>query len=736
MSIWVDARAALLKELEELKGSDTSSSGRWARAELLHATGDLNDAKEASALIEELTKDQDRPGGWRLIETYCATDPCDPVSERPANIDTTAEKYPMIDFSKIYDAEGPGQDYHFFEGAMVGLARFEPEAAISGLKKLASNILTRNGAGFRQGVFLLEDHTSALDGETAKKFASKAANVSAEGLAVGDKHKQFWMAAQYALLIAFPHMSGNEQLESLVAYPKDDNITLALGETVRTCDAHRFEAELRRAVDTDDATVQFKLLMFAHCTDIELSAASRTLVKRLVVSPTRIVRICALGLILSLQDTEMLQSVVSSCWTASMLNMAEESFEIWYGSRVLVRAAAQGLLTDEECLHRIALSAYPSFVEARGSEGATLVAKRLDVAIERASVYRIEGNLPEIEERSEASGRPPGYYIKDRPNPQETELEAVRRITEHATAFYERQERNQAAFNAFVRDLTGAGAMLLTEFVTEGLITAIAAVNLPLIEKWHRAFMSMDIRTLSQMHNIATLVAEVMSRHDPVAGAALFERLVEAPAIIRMTFGRTELDLYAVSLWNAGDDDAIRAFRFKRLDNAPTDNAIAVEVLAALRAGKQDVLRDYVADRVARSEPSYVARAIMVAAFSELTDWATHIVARFADARGFLGAAYDAAKYAMDRYDWSVHWTKLMADAKTDVELWRYAVLLSKIADARFRFPTPNARETETPLARYRNSVAGLIEARFKKWRDKRSKTLFGMDAPDSVYLS
>jgi hypothetical protein len=460
------------------------------------------------------------------------------------------------------------------------------------------------------------------------------------------------------------------------------------------------------------------------------------LVKRLVVSPVRIVRICALGLILRLQDTDMLQWAVSSGWTASTLNMAEESFEIWYGSRVLVRAAAHGLLNDEECLQRIALSAYPSFVEARGSEGAELVAKRLDAAIERASAYRIAGNLPEIEERSEASGQPSGYYIKDRPNPRESQIEAFRRIAEHATAFYERQEQNQAAFDAFVRDLTGAGAMLLTESVTDRLVSAIAAIDFPLIEKWHQAFMSMDMRKLSQMHNIATLVAEVMSRHDPVAGVALFERLIEAPAIIRMTFGRTGLDLYTVSLWNAGDGDAMRAFRFKRLDDAPTDNAIAIEVLAASRAGKQDVLHDYVADRVARLEPSYVARAIMVAAFSEPTDWAVHTVARFADARGFLGNAYGAAKYAMDRYNWSLHWTKPMADAKTDAELWRYAVILSKIADARFRFPTLNARETEAPLARYRNSVAGLIEARFEKWQDKRSKTLFGMDAPDSVYLS
>jgi hypothetical protein len=260
---WAEARVALLQELDELKGADVSTTGRWTRALLLRATGALDDAKEATALIDGLTKDRPQFPGWRLIENYCATDPCDPASERPSNIDETAKKYPAINFGNIHNARGGSPEFHFFEGAMVGLARFEPEAAISALRKLASDILTRDQTGFRYGVFFLEDHTAALDDDTAREFVPKAAAVAAQALSTEDKHKQIWLSTQYALLIAFPHLSGDEQLAALVTHPKDENLIVELGAAMRPGDKDRFKIELQQAVSNGDTWVQFRLLAFA-----------------------------------------------------------------------------------------------------------------------------------------------------------------------------------------------------------------------------------------------------------------------------------------------------------------------------------------------------------------------------------------------------------------------------------------------------------------------------------------
>ncbi|MEJ0049739.1 MAG: hypothetical protein WDN02_00735 [Methylovirgula sp.] len=249
---WTETRAALLKEMDDLKGIEVSDVGQWTRAALMRATGGLEDAKEADELIEKLTRDRPKFPGWRLIENYCASDPCDPCSERPSNIDGTIQKYRTLDFSRVSSAAGPGPEQTFFQMAMVGLARFEPEAVAGALHRFSADVLTRDGTSFRYGVFSLEDHTAALDDSNAIQFASKAATLTAEALSTGDEHKQIWISTQHALLIAFPHMSGDEQLGTLVSYPDDDNISIELAAAMRPCDKDRFRLELQNAINNDN----------------------------------------------------------------------------------------------------------------------------------------------------------------------------------------------------------------------------------------------------------------------------------------------------------------------------------------------------------------------------------------------------------------------------------------------------------------------------------------------------
>ena len=129
-----------------------------------------------------------------------------------------------------------------------------------------------------------------------------------------------------------------------------------------------------------------------------------------------------------------------------------------------------------------------------------------------------------------------------------------------------------------------------------------------------------------------------------------------------------------------------------------------------------------------------MARAIMVAGFSNCPDWAVQAVAKFQDADGFLAVAYEAAKYAMSRYQWSVHWAELVGKATNETELWRYAVILSKIVDGRFYYQD-SALAPDSLAARYANSLKNLVRVRVKNWQKKREKKLFGMDAPGAAYL-
>ena len=132
---WEATRLAIL-EAASVSRPNTSKTGQWALVYLLGATADNDDAKAAEELVEELTKDRERFPGWRLIENYSSTDPCDPSSVQPANVDATAQKYAAIDVSTLRRHIGQTTDDHFFDMARPGLVRFKPDAAVDSRRNL------------------------------------------------------------------------------------------------------------------------------------------------------------------------------------------------------------------------------------------------------------------------------------------------------------------------------------------------------------------------------------------------------------------------------------------------------------------------------------------------------------------------------------------------------------------------------------------------------------------------
>ncbi len=732
---WVDARVAILKAAESLRGEAISETGQWALAYLLRATGASADAKEAEDVVEVLTKDRETFAGWRLVENFCSTDPCDPNSLRPDNIAATANNYRAINVSQLKRHMGHTQEDHFFDMARLGLARFEPDAAIGMMRSFAADAINRNNPEFRLAVSFLKNHTAALDDAAAAGFVERASKVAADAMLGGDKHRELWVTAQFGLLIAFPHIAGNDQLDALVSHPKDETILLDLAELMRASDPLRYEAEIEKAYRDGNEVNQFRLLAFAEHSQTEISERSRAIVSQLLTSTNKHVRLSALGLICRIKDKSLLDAVVASDWAAAKLDSTSDRFEIWYGSEALVLAAEQGLLSVEACLQRISLSAYLSLLQKLGKNSVLAVAGRVNTAILKAAGYQVDANLPDIEQRMGLRQWPPLFDIGDRPNAEESPGDAFKRITETGDAWYERHRRNREAVEKFERELTQAGAELISQSVTSDLVSEIAKGDPSIIREWYARFMGLEDKALNRLHNIASLVAQVISKDDPRSAIALFEKLKASSPYVRVTFGRAGVSLDAVSVWSAGDNEELEKLRFKRLDQARTDHEIAVEVLAAIYSGKQETLRKYVIDRRSRPEPSHVARAVTVAGFSEESDWAVETVEGLRGSHGFLSLAYDGAKYALDRHSWAMHWAKLMGEAKTEIDLWRCGILLAGIVDGRFRGIDLIGKSDDSIIKRYATTFNDLLSRRIDRWKDKRSKTLFGMKAPDEGFL-
>ncbi|PKQ03255.1 MAG: hypothetical protein CVT72_15280, partial [Alphaproteobacteria bacterium HGW-Alphaproteobacteria-11] len=550
-----------------------------------------------------------------------------------------------------------------------------------------------------------------------------------------DDHKELFVASQYSLMIAFPHMTGDEQLATLIDYPKVDNILYATCDLMQGASPKKYEVALEKAYVEGDTVNQFRLMAFAAYTNTGITDRAKAIIGELAASTAKLVRLCAFDAIRRLNDPCLLQRVVTSGWNANLLDSTNERHEIWFGSRVLVLAAAKGLISVAACIDRIDLGAYLNFVRALGSEAASAVTARIDIALKKAAGYDVKAALPEIEQRIGAGDRPDLFDVEDRSDPNESVRDSFKRMAEPSTAFYERQERNLNVVRKFEQEITSAGAQLIVHSVTPDLIAAIFAHAPGEVRRWHREFLAMNEEALRAIHNVALPVAQTTAAEDQIGAVLLFEKLTKLDPYVRITIGNARLSLDAVTIWNAGDGDELQNLRFSRLDSARNDAEIACEVLAAIKAGKAEQLRDYVLDRRSREEPAHIAKAIMVAGLCVETPWALETIDSHKDDSGFLSDAYDAAKYAMERHQWAKHWARMMRDAETATDLWRYFVLFATIVDGRFQQDEVKNGPKPELIGKFGATFNDPIRNRIKKWQGKREKTLFGRKAPDEMFL-
>lgn len=548
----------------------------------------------------------------------------------------------------------------FFDMARVGLARFEPNVAVETMRRFADQSLSRPAEDFRNAVVLLEKHTSALDGTLARGFVAKAAESATEAL-VEDKNNQKYVAAQHALLVAFPHMTGDEQFDALLAHPDDTTFLRALADLFQPCEPTRLEARLAKAIVDGNEVAQFRALAFAEHSQTTLTSRTKELVASLLTSTHKHVRLSCLGLIQATRDSALLSALVGSSWTATELDSATDKAEMSHGSESLAMASKLGLISVESCLERIDFSSYQKIVELLGSPAALAVADRLATAIDKAMRFKIERNLPDIEQQFEDRHWSMFLRVSDPPTPiKNLSPQQLSEPSEAGHAWYERQKRNQDAAEQFERDLSEAGAQLIVRSITSGLVREIDKASPQTVDKWLNLFLTMDQESLNNLHNTASAVAEAVSYRNSPDATSLMRRLSKGTPPVRASFGRDRLGIDGVTTWAAGSSPETRDLRFSRLDRMANDHDLANEVLAALRADREHELQDYVLDRRNRPEPAHRARAAMVAGLSPAEPWALETIEMLKDSKGYLQGAYKGATYAMDRHIWSTHWASLM----------------------------------------------------------------------------
>lgn len=733
---WARAREALLLHAKPLSKNDTSNAGKWAYVHVLRSTSTLEDGQICFKLIEELTKDRERFEGWRLIEKYCATDPCDPYSKRPENIDQTATDYQAIDLDNLRKSLGMTAEDHFLQDASFGLARFDPETAIEVHRSVIEKFSASATNSTKHRLLGLREETALVTG-TARESLLNLARQKSRPYRDDRDSRDDWVLAQYGLLMSFPHLNGDEQLEALLSLNSYGPPLLDLADVLKEATPLALERALDRCVQSDDPDFKMTILMVARYSGTGMNERSVVALRNLANDDKSSVRSIAIGVLVDLDDAEFIQSFANSQWDANALDARECHFERWDGARAIARAYRHGLLSEQSAVSRVSPEHYHLLALEADDADLTEIPNRLNASIAKMLEVDLPIVGPTITQSNGDQRKAFHTPLRSVEEPQKelSPEDFSKRLSETEEEFDARQERGRKAFESFEDTLSRNDARQIIDDTALATLRACAKSSPNLLEKWATAFLENSGRKVRHIYNFGLRVAEVLSHKNPELAARLFHHLRGNRGFVNIVQGPAALGLESLSIWGAADHSVINKLREIRLDEAASDHEIAQEVLAAVSAGKSTFLNAYIEKKLNCEEPVKVARALMVCGFAQADEDRETIIAKYEGLPGIIGKAAEAAAYAYNRNLWALHWYELMRVAQSNEDFWRFSVLFLKIVDGRYQTWERSEEPCGEPMENFEPSIWREVERRIKKWEKKRSDKLFGEKAPASFFL-
>ena len=724
---WVDAREGLLRELEPLRSEDVSTDGKWALVRVLRATGDPDDAVEATALSERLTEGEKRlMGSWRLVEQYCATDPCDPASAEPDNVGKTAREYSLIEFNELDSKKVHVRGASFFDMARTAVARFDRKRAANKHIEYAQGVISAAGSGWHPGLHDLRQHNALLDTVCVRELLSR---VEAMDVDDHDTRGERWTSGQFRLLLAFPFLSGLEQIDVLRV--TNTCPILDLVDSLRPISDVDFSNRLELAYGAADEIAQYFLLMVANLTTTPVSSASRRIVANLLSSDSERVRVEALGLTARLRDRGLLLEVIRSDWCARDSGW----YEGVYGSRAVLAAASCGVVDYKSALRRMSPRLFGVAAREWDSEGLCDIAEFLDVAIHRAT--KLEEPFQRVLEidvrwNDEARQRI-GISSESIFTPSESGWERLK-ITEEE--FLRRQKEAHREFEAFEESLKQAGCDIILDHVGLDAFRRVVEADHKWGNRWYDLFAGLQRTQIHVVRNLIVLLGHALASRKPDKAVALFRLVKDCEPLTIVRYGHARVPLESLAIWGGPNADALNRLRWLRLDEASSDAVIAQETLAAHLKNKQDLLDQYVKAKLEMGAPAERARALMVVGFSDQRRRNDDVLEKYRGTPGFIGDVCDAAVGAYDRNSWGRHWYNEMRKATDPVEFWGASVLFLKVVDGRYDLWSSEYEQTGEIMDRFWPNLRSALSNRMRKWQNARARKLFGKDVPKAAFLS
>ena len=730
---WRRTRAELFREAEILRNNDVSRVGRRTLIAILAATGGLEDAKEALLLSKQLGGNQEPRPPWRLVENYCASDPCDPTSKRPANINQTAQDYAAIDVSKVKVPNDNAPVSIFLDRARAAMARFEPVAAAEKHRAFANDVVLRSGLSLYHGAFELRAHNALIGRSNSLRFVDAVTPpVLAGSESAG---KELRLTRQLCLALAFPFLTAREQFDVLLRLEFEE-IVLDLLAAIKPLDTECFDDLIHTAYLDHDETQLYLLLLMANKTCARISDRSRNVVMALLSSDSDRLRSEALGIVAQVGEMRAVARLADSDWQAKGKTRVDETR---YGSFIFIEAVVLRLIDFREALGRISPTFYAAAAK-RWSENGLREAVRcagscMDAVVRAIVELSADLDPPHIELHvGYGDDEVPVVNVEHRDMDPDDPVAGLRLASETDEQRLFRHKKNWVAFCALKDQLRDRGCEIILDHSSLDGIRTLVESDTTFAHKWFESLNAVNNDKLGGAHNMVLQVASSLSHRHPPQAAILFRKVWSSKPLVRISYGSAQLSLDSMALWAGSDAEQLNRLRVLRLEQATSDKDLSEQVLAAHLNGKQEFLERFICTKIDSDEPAAIARAVMVAGLSDCSSFNRRLLKQFENSHGYIGNAYKTAWYSYERNEWARHWYSEMCRAETEQEFWRFSVLFLKVVDGRYDNWHSEYEVIDQPSDLFLRNLSSRIRRRVNKWNNLRKNKLFGDDFPKGIF--
>jgi hypothetical protein len=570
---WSETSAAI-QELTAGIDDMSSEAMKRAAAIALSLLGDKHTSDRASRLLPCA-----KGWRWRLVETFCDTNPHDPDAAPGTNLDNARNAVAASAPSDVWVAMSQTMADHQLELVTPALARFDPLVIVRVLRGVLAAAPNRTGLHLRQLTWRLVELSPIFDQSVlaAVRRAYDSLLAHPDRIREADRN---WVASSLVRAMT-PHLSSEGQLDLLLSLPGDCPLYLNLRSGLRPLPPDVLEARLAASVACPRDLG--RTLFFASGSKPKLTPGSRLIIAKCLTDDDETISASAADIVWMADDPELYDRVLDEPLTRD--TPGENPHAVWLRSRAVAAAVVARNREDlidwlpPRILDLVAQIGGPALDRLAGYIERVIrrLLRPVAAGVPRDLTAFLETSedgfsvMRRVEDKSE-----PGLPSAPRDMRSAfNALSAVNDPEEAARRYSERHRLMVGEMEVYERAIIQDGATeMFTSPPRKGL-NELVRRDPTRVGSWIAAILAtQDTRILSQIRNLGLSLASAYAANDPEKAADLFRHLKDHTPPINVLIGDEKIPFHDYALFTATDAEPIAALRREAVEEVLDDAAL------------------------------------------------------------------------------------------------------------------------------------------------------------------